>query len=165
MGRYKLSDKKHQPGDGLKPSTEELIEIARQGHEDGPVDELNEVEEFILDYPVERDDEARVNAGNIYYRYTQWWNDRHTDYYKRSNKPIYRNFFFRTFKKYFNMKIGYRERVYGVEASKFELSQDEWWAMRRQLNAERKKPKHDGFKKKRGRKKKVKKKSRKKSRT
>lgn len=128
------------PVSNMDEETKRLIEIARQSKD--KVEPINEVEEFILEYPVEPSDTDQVEATAIYWRYLEWWKNRHAKYTKK--KPIARRQFFGKFAKYFIWYNSLGGKRYGVVADKFELDTKEWFAMRKHLREEQ-----EAFKRKR----------------
>ncbi len=116
----------------MDEETKRLVEIARKAKD--KVEPINEVEEFILQYPVEASDTEKVQAMAIYWRYLQWWRERNPKYTKK--KPIPRRQFFGKFAKYFTWYNALGGKRYGVRAEKFELDTKEWFAMRKHLREE-----------------------------
>lgn len=112
-------------------SIEELINLANEAKTDEPkVQEATEAAKFIYALTIRHGD-VRIPAQLIYYAYREWkgW----------SNKPQPKPFFFRDFTKYFE-SVRTKEGIsYLLDPKPFDLSQETYFMVRKQIRDERSK--------------------------
>lgn len=108
------------------PSVEDLVRIAQQD----PIVEtrkgkLTEMESFIDDLGLMPNNEHRVESQHIYWVYRKWCRDK-----KRRPQTNYK--FFRELRKYFVMdKSLHGNPRYWIDPEHFQLSEQDWWDMKK----------------------------------
>jgi len=104
---------------------EELVAIAKQPSVDKPRKiKLNEMEQFISDVGIEASEDI-VPGQHIYWVYRNWCRD-------LGKKPKTNIKFFREFKKHFTIyTMRHGGKCYLVKKEPFELTEQEWWDMKK----------------------------------
>lgn len=111
---------------------EELLDLARGAKPDKIIDKISEAGKFIYDQGI-KEGRDRISAQLVYYTYKQWkgW----------GNKAESRGHFFKKFNQYFSPHRSKDGMFYYLNSKPFDLSQETFWLMRKDIRFEKQKRK------------------------
>ena len=116
-------------------SDKDLLEIAKSKPTVDETEKADEITDFILALNLKPSLTEWAKLQDVHWAYRKWC-------IANKIKPTKRIFFHDAFRARFNTKSGNGNRFYGIENSKqFELSQEEWFKMRKQYRDEKQRKK------------------------